>query len=777
MEAMKKMTSRTSKGRIQGRVKRLVVGGLAAAVMLGGAVSQAWAQGATVRYSYEEARVGDEREFILVPVAEPSLRGEVTPALLEQAFERLRQAKRPTYGNAYASVSGSLPNNARVEVHIPQDKARYAPIIIAEAVYTLTEFGVKEVFFPGHAEGGVSRGDIAFPAYSFTIPLWRAIPSTSVGTGQVRMPDGELVALSEVQARWRNDREALVGELYRYLESNEDYTVRAVARILPEFGPLRLDKTTPLLTHRDRAVREQGLELLKEFGADESVMTAILEAMKKEPQAALAREMAEVLGSSKLPHFAVERAFYLIDKGDDEEAIQAVESLSGWKDDERVVSRLVALLRDQREALALAAAKGLDELGVNESRQDALKDQKVAEAVRFQLAEDLAAVQGDEAVQLLGLTYLAEKRSGIEANQAILAMAKLSSDAARAQVEGYLKSEERSRRLAALSGLRERNDVASVAALMGASGGSEEGPQMAKVAQEIMSAQSQDVILEQTGNSSLQVQKVAYLAIGESAQKGKIDERVRTKLKEGTQHRSEEIRGASARAFGEIGGAEAIEILGEMLGDSSPVVRRDVIRALGKASRTAHSEELVKFLDDRDPQVVAAAIDAMEMRQDQQAAARIRGMVGHDNPTIRASALRAVTTFIERNDATTVRQHMGLLSGAVMDASVEVRLSALEQLGRFNDRLAVTNIALQVGAPEPVVRAAALRALAATGHESARPLLESALGDQEADVRLIAIESLAKLQGAAAKANLQRRLEREEDPQVREFLQATIEKY
>lgn len=751
--------------------------GLTILFALGGFGSIAHAEGGSVLYLYQQIRIAGEAERVLIPVAENSLRGEVTAETIEAAFERLRRAKPPTYGNSYAQVSGRLPNNARVEVHIARGQEEYAPIIIAEAVYTLTEFGIDEIFFPGHAEGGLTRSDIPFAAYTLTVPLWNVVPPGRVTTAQVRMPDGALLPVSEVNDRWRNDRESIVDEVYSYLNSEVDHTVRFVVRMLPELGDLRIDEVTPLLEHGNSQVRLATLNLMEGRENEEVVLDAVVAALGEESSLTLGREMAEFLGRSNQARYSVEEPFFLIRRGEDEEAVEATTALSNFSGDERVVEMLTELLRDERQEVAMASAESLRELESHSARIAALADDEVNAEVREKLATDLSAESNGAPERLVGLTYLARIRTEGHASRTIATIASLPIDEARQTVESFLSDESRSRRLAATGALQERNDVTSAAALLTAAQNQPEATEMEAAAYAIMVSQPLATIVEQTEASSAEVQQIAFQAVGERAAGEGVSGDVMATIEAGTNHRSPAIRGASARALGEIGGDNALEILGGMTGDSSPVVRRDVALALGNFPGDAFADTLVEYLDDGDARVVAAAIDAMEQRGDNQALVRIREMIRHDEAVIRASSVRAVTTFLNQTDPNTVRQHIALLSGFINDPDINVRVVVLEQLGRFEEESAVINIARLVDdADNTAVRVAAIRALGSTGHDSARRLLVSRLDDRNPEVRREAIDSLTRLQGSAARNVLELRMEEEEDPEVRELLEVTLER-
>ncbi len=751
---------------------RLGLFGLTVVVATVGAVSMATAEGGNVRYTHAEVTVGGDSEYALVPRAEDQLRGEITERSVEQAFESLRRANQQMYGNSYASASGDTPDQMRVDVHIDSDKEAFAPFIKAEAVYTLTELGIPAVDFPGYTEEGLTRADISTPAYTLTVPVWRVVPPGRVTSAQIRMSDGSLIASDDLERRWSEDREGVVDDIYRFLDSEETVTLREVVAMLPEVGDVRLDEVTPFLEHDERSIREETLAVLSDYDDDRGALEAVSAAVGEESSSELAREMAEFLGGSPDDEFNVEYQFYLIDAGDDDEAVGAAEALAEWDDDDRVVERLSKLLRDERQDLAMAAAGSLEELAIDDERIDGLDDSSISADVRHRLAEDLSAETNSEEVRLAGLTYLAREQTGGHANQALRTMADLELDEARRGVEEFLDDGSRDRRRTAMEALVDRGDVESVAALMETS---VDVDAARTAAYDLMVAQSLDVITEQTEADSEAVQEVAYRAIGERAMTDGDSAAAVETIEAGIDHREAAIRGAAATSLGQIGGDDALETLGELTDDPSPSVRRDVAHALGEFSTDEHADTLVDYLDDDDPEVIAAAIDALEQRDDDRAQARIDEMRDHDAPVVRASALRAVTTFLPGRDDDTVTEHIGMLSGAVGDDAVEVQKSALEQLGRFEVEMAVTNIASLVNEDEVGVRTAAVRALANTGHDNARRLIESRLDDDSPEVRRVSIEALTELVGSQARSELEARMEQEDDPEVRELLEQHLQ--
>lgn len=735
--------------------------------------STAWAEGGSVRYSYEQIQIGGKADWVLVPHAEESLGGAVDQAMLQRAFERLRRTKRTTYGNSSIEISGRVPERARVTVTIDPDFARYSLIIIAETVYTLTEFGVPEVFFPGHATGGLTRKDVPFVAYTLNIPLWKALPPGKLSTAQVIMPDGKLVPVEDVYSQWRSNNAELRRQVYAYLKSDDVFTVVSVARMLPGLGNLSIDDMVELFSHPARQVRRTALEVLDKQHNDEKVLEAVAQAMSKEEDDQLARLYADYLGQSRAARYNVQKTFFLLKRGTDAQAAEAATALGERKGDDRVVDHLKGALKDKREPVAMAAATSLGKLGADEARIAALADAEVAPAVRAGLARDLAASRQAPA-RLAGLQYTATNTVDGHAAMAIAEIGKVGTDEARGVLEALLKDRVPARRHAAIAALRVLNKVESLPALADAVRAGTDVALMEEAGYSILSAQPMNAIIEQTRSRDSQVQRMAYRALGERTAKDGPSKPVFDTLEAGSRHNDVLIRGAAARALGAFANADALAVLTKMVDDRSAPVRRDVALALSHFRRGELAEQLEKYLDDTAPPVVAAAIDALESRGDARALQKIQGLITAQDANVRASALKAVTTFVPRENREAVRQHLALLSGSVADPAPTVRIAAVTQLGRFNEEMAVTSIAIQVSAEELDVRTAAIRALGQTGHRSAVPLVIRALDDPAAGVRRAAIEALGALKDSGSKASLERRIQEEKDPELVELIRSTL---
>lgn len=756
------------------KIRRQLLSGMVVVAMAWPAA--AFAQGGSVRYSYEKVEVGGQADWVLVPIGEATASGKASEQTAQKAFEGLKRAKRATYGKSTLKLSGKFPEKTKAVVTIDPQYSRYALIIIAETVYTLTELGISGVEFPGHASGEVTRKDVPFTAYTLTVPLWKVLPPGKISGAQVQMPDGALVPSHEIDTRWKSDSAGLRALAYGYLKSDDVFTVVSVARMLPGLGNFQADAMIPLLENPARQVRQVALEVLKDQTNNEKVLAAVVQALAKEQDEEMALDFATYLGQAKQPEYSVHQQYFFLTRSKDEKvSAKAAEKLGERSGDAGVVAHLRAALEDKRESVAKAAASSLGKLKADNERIDALASDKVSAAVRMQLAEDVASGSKDTASQGAALLYLAKNSGGTRSLSAIESLGALKTDSARKSVESFLKDPLAERREAARKALQALGHVESVSSIAEAIRANTDVVVMEETGYEIMAAQSMDIIISSTSNRDNLVQRLAFRALGARAVMDKSkDKRVVDTLESGTRHKDPLIRGAAARAMGTLATADSLKVLTGMVDDKSAPVRRDVALALGNYKNGEQVDVLVKYLDDSSPEVISGAIDAMEQRQEALSWKKIWSLAEHPDAGVRASALRALTTLVDRQDKEAVRQVVSLLGGAVTDKSPLVQLQSLAQLGRFNDEMAVTSIAIRVSAEEKELRLAAIRALGAAGHLSGTPLVVRALDDSDLQVRRAAVEALGQLKDSSAKSSLQKRVELEQDAGLVELIRATL---
>lgn len=733
--------------------------------------------GGSVRYSYEKVEIAGAQDYVLVPHAELSVgSGKLSKTRVIAAFEALKKDKGGSYGKTSIQVTGS--NDApQVKILIDADYARFSLIVIAEAVYTMTELGVSSVEFPGYASRALTRADVPFSVYTLNVPMWKAV-GADVSPAQILLPSGELIDAASFAKRWSAKDAELQKALFSYLQSPQVYTVVSILQRLPQLGLPYNEQVIPLLKSPELLVRQKAIEALEPQLGDAAVLAALGDALGAEKEDEVARQLAATLAKSKDSAAAARAPLFMLARGKDEESVAAADELATkYAKDARVLPALVVELQGKRPAVAKAAAGALAKLDADAQQIAAIADDKVARELRMDIARDLAEDK-DAPARLAGLNHLAtnaEERESLDAIDRLVSGP--ANDDTRKAVEALLTSSQAYRRQAAASGLERIKNPASIPALTAAipKAAPDDASAFEEAGYAIMLDQPLKVIMEQTKAKDLLVQRLAYRALGERAAREKAGGQVMGTLKAGIASRDALIRGAAARALGSFANKDSADLLKGLLADKSAEVRRDVALALGSFTGGELAAELEKFLDDKEPTVVAAAIRSIGSRGEAATWARIKDMSKSPSGDIRAAVMFALSKLVSREDKQSTTEVISLLSGAVSDKDLGVRREAITQLGTFNTENALIAIAAQLSAPEEPIRLAAIDAIANSGNAGGPELLEGGLADPSIKIRRATITALGKFKGnKVAKKALEERLKQEKDGELIDLLKKTV---
>ena len=732
--------------------------------------STAFASGGGVQYSYSKVDLGGKTEWVLVPKAVNGLGGKASATTLKTAFELLRKDKRASYGKSTITVSGAPPK-AKVTIKIDPKVARYSLIVIAESVYTLTELGATSVSFPGYASGALTREDVPFPAYTLTVPLWKAVGRFDTNAVMVQMPDGSLVPSRAIAKRWKSKDADLRKAVYSYLDAKDNYTVQTVAKLLPELKLPYKTQVVALLGHKDVSVRRAALGILEKDRNDNAVLDGVAKMLAAEKDDKAAGEAAKFLGQSTNSAYKVLLQYHVLKTGSDAEKIKAAKALSLNKD-KRTVEHLQPLLESKNKKVASAAAKSLASIGADAAQMKAIKNTKIDKGVRLDIARDLGKDKNLKP-SVAGLGYVASNGADHEALSALEKLAKKKNREATKVIEKFLSSPKENVRLGALAQLEVVGDADSTGAIAAAMKKGKNERDLEEAGYRIMVQQSMSTILDKTKDKNALVQRMAYRAVGERAQKEKGNKKAFSALESGVKSRDALVRGAAARAVGTYANSDAERILKAMVKDKSAAVRADVAHGIGYLKGGKLAKELEALLGDSDDSVKAEAARSLGKRGEAGKWNDIKALAKSRSADARAASMTAMAALVSRSDSKGVNEVISALSGAVTDKNIQVREAAIAALGTFGEEKAVTAISLQAGAEEERVRLAAIDALANTKKKSAVAVIADRLLDESHAVRKHAVRALGRLK---AKSELSAHLKEEKDPDVKALISATLKK-
>ncbi len=238
-------------------------------------------------------------------------------------------------------------------------------------------------------------------------------------------------------------------------------------------------------------------------------------------------------------------------------------------------------------------------------------------------------------------------------------------------------------------------------------------------------------------------------------------------LLEGVSHSDPEVRTAAVQALGRLRRSEAIGPLAQALRDAQGDVRQGASLALDRLGQDfpeAVLDGLRPMLGAEDPDIRMHAVSVVG-RLDLPEVERLLVM-GMKDPSgaVRRAAVRSL-------DGHPGGGQLQVLMFALTDEEAEVRAEAAAVLGRCGGEEALEPLALAVRDEDIWVRSAAVRSLGQVGGGEAVALLEQATSDPVGLVVIGALETLAELAPDRAAAALQKGLRHEDAEVVKAALQ------
>lgn len=236
------------------------------------------------------------------------------------------------------------------------------------------------------------------------------------------------------------------------------------------------------------------------------------------------------------------------------------------------------------------------------------------------------------------------------------------------------------------------------------------------------------------------------------------------------------VRRAAAISLGQMQAKQAQMALLQALDDQNFYVRRAAINAIGKLGVNDLGPLLLPYLENQDPRIQRTTITALRRLGTAEAIDTLAGMLAvyqtspnpHDLPLVKSlvialgdlRAVGAVPVLIQ-----VVRGYVGVRSLAAAalgqigdpqagpallevleDKSISLRLAALKSLGKLHYQEAAPTLHRFLNDPDPRLRRVATRALGELGlSEATEALLTIAEQDASPLVRPAAVEALAKI--------------------------------
>ncbi|WP_437290513.1 HEAT repeat domain-containing protein [Sorangium sp. So ce406] len=210
-----------------------------------------------------------------------------------------------------------------------------------------------------------------------------------------------------------------------------------------------------------------------------------------------------------------------------------------------------------------------------------------------------------------------------------------------------------------------------------------------------------------------------------------------------------------------VRGAAAADDVARCLADPDPEVRAAACDALGRIADPRAASALFPLLDDPNPRVAHAAMAAIQCLGGAEVEALALSAARDGSPAMRRAALRILAYFAPPSA-------LPLFVEGLRDPDMRLRERAIHGLACFAEPAAIEALVGVAADPSARVRAVAMRAIGQSSRRDARVIeaLLRGLRDEDAWVRYYACQSLGKLGWEAAAGAIAERL-RDESGQVR----------
>lgn len=228
---------------------------------------------------------------------------------------------------------------------------------------------------------------------------------------------------------------------------------------------------------------------------------------------------------------------------------------------------------------------------------------------------------------------------------------------------------------------------------------------------------------------------------------------------------AEQVRIAAVDSMGKIGGPRAVTVLASLVASSDLDLARAALGALGNINHADALPPLLEALRSAEPARRSAALGALGARGGDGAVEAMQWAAAADSdPDVTQAAIDALSHL------GTPEAIAALVNLTADSARRERSVKALSQMGEQKIEL----IAKGMTNAQSSVRRAIIEALGRMKHPLASQLLSNALEDEEASVRLAAVNSLAHIGSRSAERKLLELMRSDPDASVRRAAQKAL---
>jgi len=232
------------------------------------------------------------------------------------------------------------------------------------------------------------------------------------------------------------------------------------------------------------------------------------------------------------------------------------------------------------------------------------------------------------------------------------------------------------------------------------------------------------------------------------------------------------LRKNAVLVLGKIGDVRAVHAIGFALKDGNIRVRRAVVNALSMIKTDESVKYLMLALTDENPDIRVSAALSLGLIRKKAVTESLILLLADVDDSVRAAALKALGESGDR----TVTAH---LVKALSDSNGFVITAAMEALSRIGGNAARNALLTMLSSKDKEIKRTAIRAL--VSFEAVEEILLPYLNDEDWATRMAAVEALGmkasasgRAMAGAVKVELERMLDREEDPVVKKAVEECL---
>ena len=724
-----------------------------------------------VRYSLKPVWIGaDARPTgILMPVA-TRLSGKTLEQKLNTVFGAMKRTAAARYGaTSLASKINDTTQKLEVYVWLDETKAEHHPQIIAETVYTFTEMGLAAVNYPKFKLEPLTRNDIDYPAFSLSLPAWRALDLKSRHI-LTQLSDGARVSADVFVKRLESGDSIALNTVWKDFERSDDAALRILKVATRLQLPNRSSKCLSSIESAETALRIAAIDCLVNAKPTAKSKEALRLTLKEDPEASVQEHALKAMQSSSDTGLKTMALLHDLSSSNVKAVLASIEALRSLKD-KRINAAFATLLQNDTADVHNAAQAALIERGQAKVLVASFSNAKLSDQRKRDIAMALvvAKVERDAAIQ-----FLASRATSKEWAVLSTAMKELSKKKRLTFIEAALGNQDKDMRLNAVSLLAAESGSDSIKVLLNAK---TEDPDVQKALDNTLltlcGALSTAQLFKETKSKDLRLKGCAIDALSQKSRTNKrLKKRLVPVLVSLARDKDESIRANAIAGLGNLADPKTFTTIKKALKDKSDRVLASAVGALRNFDKPEIEEMLKSMSNHSNAEVLAQVARSYGVRGYDSGVPIVLGYASRTELPVRVESTQAVVRFVSQGK--TIKTSFDFFTRRLNDENSEVRIIALSGLGKSIDPRRVEAISSLVQDTNENVQLTSIKLLGDTQDQRAVEAVGSGLTSESIDVRKAAILALLKLTGPAATKTLKQHRQQESDSALQKLIDTEL---